>query len=598
MAKRYRIYQVRDNVLVRKILFDVPNCTANPNYPYIYPGETNIQSYSALASYVVNNSSGTISDFSNFLLYLTNAGMPLDTILPNYSFTNKIDVNDINVDDKFYVNKWDNNHPYIIVTTKETQSGGTILLRLNYCLANNVVVYNNVTWQVSTSRAQDNTLTFPWCWYITETSNLQLFSANIGVYTYDSNKLIRVNPCPTFSPSSLENARIFWGFANIIDPDNPYLDGGTSEPGGGNPDKQNFSDESDLVSADNMPDEGTYGATSCGLVTIFKPSKSQLKHLAEVMWGTNVISFLQNMVENISSMFISLGMVPFNVDAGATVSVQWLGLVDTAISLTLAANQWYEFNMGSIALDGTDDRIWATDTVLDYSPFSKLGIYLPFIGYQELDIDECRNHVLTLTYRIDILSGTCIAQIDISGRTIYQFTGNCLTQLPLTSMDAQSLFTNAVNIGIAAASAGSTGAVASAGDAFTQENVASGRLSDIGGEAQHQQRAAQVANAEGSLASATANGMMGMKPSFKKTGAISASSSLFGVMQPYLFLTTPRQSVPEKYQHFCGLPCNMTGKLGDFSGLTVVEDVRLNGLVATSPEVEEIYNLLKSGVII
>ena len=169
-------------------------------------------------------------------------------------------------------------------------------------------------------------------------------------------------------------------------------------------------------------------------------------------------------------------------------------------------------------------------------------------------------------------------------------------------MDAQGLISNAVNIGIAAASAGATSSVASAGDALAQSQFESGG-GNLGVEYDRMQHAfaanaAKVSNAQGSLAGATANGMMGMKPNFKKTGAISASASLMSVMQPYLFLETPRQSFPAGYNKMCGFPCNMGGTLGSFDGFTVVEDIRLNGLVATSPEVEEIYQLLKTGVII
>lgn len=390
----------------------------------------------------------------------------------------------------------------------------------------------------------------------------------------------------------------------IIDNSNPYYEGGYSGTGGGDPQKQNWAEESDVVKADLLPDETHYGAQACGLITIFSPSDNQLRYLADVIWGNGFFQFMQNLVENISDLFISFGMVPFTVDKGATVEVTWFDFaisgqqVGTGIYLDKAASQLVEMDMGTIMLDGSDDRLFATDSVLDYSPYSRLGIYLPFIGYQELDIDECRNNSLHLIYRIDILSGTVVAIIRIQERDIYQFTGNCLTQLPLTSMDAQTMISNAVNIGIAAASAGATGAVASAGDALTAENLANGDITAAGAELQNAQRAMQVSNAGGSLAAATANGMMGMKPNFKKSGGIGASASLISVMQPYLFLTTPRQSMPENYNKVCGFPCNVGGTLGDFEGFTVVEDIRLNGLVATSPEVEEIYQLLKSGVII
>lgn len=390
----------------------------------------------------------------------------------------------------------------------------------------------------------------------------------------------------------------------IIDNSNPYYEGGYSQPGGGDPNKQNWSETSDVVKADLLPDETHYGAQACGLITIFSPSDTQLRYLADIIWGNGFFQFMQNLVENISDLFISFGMVPFTVDKGATVEVTWFDFaisgqqVGTGIYLDKAASQFVEMDMGTIMLDGSDNRIFATDSVLDYSPYSRLGIYLPFIGYQELDIDECRNNSLHLIYRIDILSGTVVAIIRIQERDIYQFTGNCLTQLPLTSMDAQTMISNAVNIGIAAAGAGATGAVASAGDALTAENLANGDITAAGAELQNAQRAMQVSNAGGSLAAATANGMMGMKPNFKKSGGIGASASLISVMQPYLFLTTPRQSMPENYNKVCGFPCNVGGTLGDFEGFTVVEDIRLNGLVATSPEVEEIYQLLKSGVII
>ena len=399
---------------------------------------------------------------------------------------------------------------------------------------------------------------------------------------------------------------VFLSEVHFVDTSNPYYGGGYSGPGGGKSNKQNFSDTSDFVNPDNLPDESVIGAVGCGLVTIFTPSQSQLTNLASMLWNHDFFDFVEIQVSGIEDLFISLGIVPFQITAGQTVAISWLdywqivtpGQHAISVQLTKAANQFMEFNMGNVSLTGNDERMYASDSVLDYSPYSRLGIYLPFIGYQELDIDECREKTINLKYRIDILSGACVALISINGRTLYQFSGNCLTQLPLTSSDYSQLVSNAINVGIAAASAGTTGAIASAGDALTASRVESGKIDAVMGDYQNAQHAAQVSNAENSLAGATANGFMGMKPNFKKTGAISGSTGLMSVKQPYLCLTTPRQSMPEGYEKVCGFPCNIGGKLGDFSGYTVVEDIRLNGLVATSPEVDEIYKLLKSGVII
>lgn len=400
----------------------------------------------------------------------------------------------------------------------------------------------------------------------------------------------------------------------IIDTSNPYYEGGYSKPDGGDPQKQNWTEDSDFVKEDAMPDEEFYGAIATGLVTLFHPTKEQLRRLASVLWADSFWNFVQNAIQNIGDLFISLGMMPFYITGGDNVEVTWFNYAVTGatsktdIYLRLCENQFMEFDMGSIALDGSDDRIFATDSVLDYSPYSKLGIFLPFIGYQELDIDECRGQILYLKYRVDVLSGTCVALISLrplgedpqNSRTIYQFTGNCLTQLPLTAVDAQTMITNAVNLGISLVGVGTAGAIASAGDAVTAElqTRENHPISAAQGDLRHKQGVASVASAGGSLASATVNAVMGMKPDFKHSGAIGASSSLLSVKQPYLFLTTPRQSMPEGYNKVCGFPCNIYGNIGDFEGFTVVEDVRLNGLVATSPEVEEIYYLLKKGIII
>ena len=372
-----------------------------------------------------------------------------------------------------------------------------------------------------------------------------------------------------------------------VDTDNPYEPGGTSETGGG--ENGNFSEDSDDVEEDSMP---TLSAVGTGMATIFNPSVTQLKNLSNVFWGSNWWQALQNSVEGIDKMFISLGIVPFDVTAGSTVEVTWLGLSITEVYLTLAAQQYYEFDMGTIDL-GNDSRIFTSDSALDYSPFSKLGIYLPFIGYQELDIDECRGATVQLKYRVDILSGTCVALVKVAGNTIYQFTGNCITQIPITSQSFENLFTNAVNVGIAWGNARNAGAIAGGGDAgdiITPDANMRFPLPEVAGGGE--------IGAQSRLGNATANAMMGLKPTFNKTGSVSASATLFTVKQPFLFLTTPRQCLPSHYQRYCGFPSNITGNLNEFSGLTVVESIRLNNLVATATEVQEIYDLLHKGVII
>lgn len=50
-------------------------------------------------------------------------------------------------------------------------------------------------------------------------------------------------------------------------------------------------------------------------------------------------------------------------------------------------------------------------SLLDYSPFSRITIYLPFIGFQELDDKLVVGHTLKVQYVVDVLSGRCLAQL-------------------------------------------------------------------------------------------------------------------------------------------------------------------------------------------
>ena len=52
-------------------------------------------------------------------------------------------------------------------------------------------------------------------------------------------------------------------------------------------------------------------------------------------------------------------------------------------------------------------------SLLDYSPFSRLTIYLPFIGFQDLDDKLVVGHTLKVQYVVDVLSGRCLAQLYI-----------------------------------------------------------------------------------------------------------------------------------------------------------------------------------------
>lgn len=600
---RYRIIHVNNTQTAQKarITFDYPDFTQNNIGSVV--GQRNITLDGAISSFI-SASAGKVTNFSKNILYQVKASTGLQSAFTSQGMSNFVDFDTIEVGDRFYVNRWDANHGYFEVLSKSAYEDRNFDVNLRGVCADGTIAYSGYNFGFNKSSAPSNQrgcFTFPWIGNINDESNYGLGYIQIFMY---NDMQYAVFTTGQIAPTSLENGKKFWQGVEIIDTGNPYLDGGVTEEGGGDSDRQNWDDASDSVVPDALP---TKGAMNSGMLKVFSPTETQVLDLTDLLFSYNFFDWLQKNLQNLEELFVSFGVVPFSVTKGATKSVTFLGFDISGFThpvyLTEAAQQYYEFDMGSIALNGSDARIHASDSVFDYSPFSRLGIYLPFIGFQELDIDECRGNTINLKYRVDIVSGSIVALIFLNSdeeHCIYQFSGNCLSQIPLGSVDMSGIISGSINIAVAAASAGASGAIASAGDALTAENLANPKmhLTATGADLQNKQHAAQVSNANGTLASATANGIMGMKPNFKHTGAIGSTSGLMAVKQPYLFLTTPREAVPATYQKFCGLPCNITDKLGNFSGYTVVEDIRLNGLVATSAEVEEIYNLLKTGVII
>lgn len=60
-------------------------------------------------------------------------------------------------------------------------------------------------------------------------------------------------------------------------------------------------------------------------------------------------------------------------------------------------------------------------SLLDYSPFSRLTIYLPFIGFQELDDKVVVGHTLKVQYVVDVLSGRCLAQLFVDSTDLKSY---------------------------------------------------------------------------------------------------------------------------------------------------------------------------------
>ena len=84
----------------------------------------------------------------------------------------------------------------------------------------------------------------------------------------------------------------------------------------------------------------------------------------------------------------------------------------------------------------------------------------------------------------------------------------------------------------------------------------------------------------------------------QRGGSISCTAGELGGRKPYVIVATRVPIVDANYNTYAGQPYFKTATLNSVSGFTIVEQVQLNGVVATQGELDEIENLLKGGVIL
>lgn len=393
----------------------------------------------------------------------------------------------------------------------------------------------------------------------------------------------------------------------------PYAGGGTSGPGGGT--DTDFDITGDTILDSPLP---TFSFASSGFARIYNPNLSQLQKLANYLWTDTtflqtIVNHAKQLLEDPIESIITLNRLPISVPNGEAEVVKVL-YIPTNTSMPPVTNQFVDVDCGILQIKHE------YDSALDYNPYTDISLVLPFIGVVQLDPDEVMDKTLSLTYRVDVVSGMCVAKVAVDGCVLYQYSGNCAISMPFNSADfsnyISAMVTAAKSItGVAAAGAAGAMAAAAEGTDAVKAIVAkatSGEPESTGpslpapsnkstnvfketfgkggvGEATLKAAKKGVANTVGAVVSS--------KRTIEHAGHFSGNSGFLGVRRPYAIIKRPKMCNPEEYGRFNGRPCMMYLHLGNLSGYTEVQEIHLTGILATNDELIEIENLLKSGVI-
>ena len=348
------------------------------------------------------------------------------------------------------------------------------------------------------------------------------------------------------------------------DPDNPY-DGG-DDKGDDDNTPGDYNHTSDPVPEPDLP---SVSVTDSGLVTLFAPTESQLKSLANYLWSDAFsLDNFKKMLNNPMDCILGLSIVPVNVPRGSAREIT-VGNIVTTVSCDICPTQYVKVDCGTF----TFDRHKMTNSYLDYSPYSKCYLYLPFIGVQEINIDDFMQSTMHVVYHVDILTGAMFCYVMRDNSVMYTYMGQCAENVPLSS----SSYSNTIgSIMSAAASIVGVASVVATGGASAP--VAAGLLTGA--------------------TTSTANAVTSLKPSVAHSGSIGGGAGIMGVNYPYLIFNTPHVSIPSQQRHYTGYPSNQIVKLSALKGFNVIQAINLSVSGANDAEMNEIENILKGGVIL
>ena len=354
--------------------------------------------------------------------------------------------------------------------------------------------------------------------------------------------------------------------------DDPYSGDGTGDIGGAD------------VGVPGLP---TLGNVSAGLFSLFAPTAAQMNSLADFLWTdidfSQVISAPDQLsalnaianifqeigeafkreIANPAKMIFGLSIIPSQgLSIGGAANVK-IGFVDTGVAMNVLTNRYFSVDCGGVSISPV-----CGNTFLDYAPYSKFSIYLPYIGVKPLDANDCVGHTISVKYNCDAVSGGCVCYVLKDGAVYYQYAGNIAMNLPLSSESWATTISAAMNTASQLAAGIAAGGVAGAG--------------------------AAALNAASNVAANPSQ----LSPQIDHSGAVNGAAGYLGVQYPYIIREAVRFPDTAGMNEIKGYPSHYLTKLSNLSGYTEVLECHLENIKATGNELTEIENLLKSGVII
>ena len=361
-----------------------------------------------------------------------------------------------------------------------------------------------------------------------------------------------------------------------------YIPSGVSEneTGGG---EGNGDNDSDKVDEAKNPDLSPVSAGN----NLYAMTQSELEQTFNFLWDGHNKDILGITVSeaNIIDSLCNCFYLPFDIlshdSAHCSQSeVMAAGYGSDIMSMTINSGYNKRFNFGDLDINEY------YGSYLDYSPFTTISIYLPYIGIKPLDVSKCMGKTINVTYGVDFSQGIVTAYIsyyyDGNKQVFAEFSGQIGIPIKVTGKNTTAA-ENAVKDAAFAVGGFALSAIAVGVTAFATGGVsllAAGGLAGTG------------LNAAGKVFNSVT-----VQPDSVSVGNAGAENWLLSPQGCYVYIQRPRTATPENFKDTNGWATRYTGTVSEFTGYLECSTV-INTVSATAEEKNQITNLLKQGVYI
>ena len=390
-----------------------------------------------------------------------------------------------------------------------------------------------------------------------------IWTANRGVYSTNDNMTYPATSTPIDKCLYSFNTTSLFGFNadQILPPTGVELDLVDDPSSGIGGEDGTFYPYGDDI---NYPDLPTISGVSMGLVTLYKPTPQELVSFAHWLYNTpfddTIIDILKKLNTDIFSYIIALNLLPISTTAIDSSTFK-MGPVDSEITTSKVLTQYITTPEYTKSIDEYYGGFQ------DYSPTTKVMLYIPFVGFKELSVDDVMSGTIGIKFNIDLLTGDIVAFVRLYGKytkaVIYEYNGNCASQIPLNGRDYSNIVHSAIQ-----------------GVVQSTQSLLGGKVGTA---------ADQAVNTITDIATS--------KPRVVRSGTITGNAGFLSTYTPYLLFVRPAASHPQNYEKYKGRPSNITATLGSLTGYTVIDSVITQGYnKASKSEIDAIDALLKGGI--